>query len=234
MIPVQRSLLNCILYKLICIYAEGPFLISCTMNIEHKPVFWKVNQENQIRGTTQVQDASLFYVIPTEDGDHPFEFFIVYYAEDTTAKVMPKSLYDHMTRSFQQAVPLPQYITGEGNLFGYSSRPLELNSSVFVRQARFAIYSRIIHAAMMCLSSPVTSASWIEGEEFFVKCSRRRFRADGYLAMKRESPPPQQDEGWLKQVKGAAGIKQSSYQRYVLTPRQILTCYSDSILQSTR
>ena len=152
-------------------------------------MFWKVNQENQIRGTTQVQDASLFYVIPTDDGNHPFEFFIVYYGEDKAARCVPKSLPDSITRSSQQAVPLPHYVSGEGNLFGYSSRPLELKSSVFEQQARFAIHSRIVHAAMMCLSSPVTSASWIEGEEFYVKCSRRRFRADGYLAMKRESHP---------------------------------------------
>ena len=152
-------------------------------------MFWKVNQENQIQGTTQVQDASLFYVIPTDDGNHPFEFFIICYGEDIAARCEPKSIHDPMSRSSQQAVPLPSYVSGEGNLFGYSSRPLELKSSVFERQARFAIHSRIVHAAMMCLTSPVASASWIEGEEFYVKCSRRRFRADGYLAMKRESRP---------------------------------------------
>ena len=36
---------------------------------------------------------------------------------------------------------------------------------------------------MMCLSTPVSLSDWIEGEQFYINCSRRAFKIDGYVAM---------------------------------------------------
>ena len=49
-------------------------------------------------------------------------------------------------------------------------------------------------AGMMCLSTPVSLSDWIEGEQFFISCSHRAFKIDGYVAM---SMLDQEDEGQM-------------------------------------
>ena len=141
-----------------------------------------MNQQHQLLGTPFAQKASPFYVIPTEHD----EFFLSYYGEDKDARNLPVSLHDPMVRFSKQLAPLPRYLKSNANIFGFSDQPLEFTSSAKVEHTRFALYNRIVHPTFMCFSTPVSPACWIEGEEFFINCNGRKFRIDGYLAIKKE------------------------------------------------
>ena len=47
--------------------------------------------------------------------------------------------------------------------------------------ACFALHDRVFDGQY----EPVDTRSWLLGEEFYVNCSRRRFRWDGYVAVKK-------------------------------------------------
>ena len=158
----------------------GPFRISCEIN--KTTIYWIANKDHtNVVGTECEDEASLFFIVPTEDAHHPSEFFITYYEKrefDETDPFMKLQI----KKSKQ-----PCYLATDSNVFGSSSGPLDLRSTVLVRQARFALHSRVqpSFTFMMCQSIPVTVSSWIEGEKFYVNCSRRSFKIDGYIAMKK-------------------------------------------------
>ena len=164
---------------------EGPFLISC--KIDNESIYWRANEDHtQVIGTEFEEEASLFYIVPTEDLYHPSEFFITYYenrifdAKDPFMKLQIK-------KSKQ-----PRYLVTDSNVFGSSSGPLHLGSTVRVQQARFSLHSRVLpsFACMMCMATPVSLSSWLEGEKFYINCSHRSFKIDGYIAMKQQESEP--------------------------------------------
>ncbi len=92
---------------------------------------------------------------------------------------------DPVVRSRTKKTNLPLYLTTNTGLFGQSEGPLQLKSTVLTNQARFCLHSRVqsTFVCMMCLSTPVSLSDWIEGEQFYINCSRRAFKIDGYVAM---------------------------------------------------
>ncbi len=180
-------------------YTEGPYLISCTMMIEQSEskgsqskgtfyeretdIYWCVSKkDNCVYGTTEISEASQFHVIPTKDSKHPNEFFIVHWRGNRT---MLTNVNDPIVQLHGKKCHLPLYLTTDTNILGKSEGPLQLKSTILTNQARFCLHSRVqsTFAFMMCLSHPISLSDWIEGEQFYINCSRRAFKIDGYIAM---------------------------------------------------
>ena len=102
---------------------------------------------------------------------------ITYYGEDKDALMRPKGTLDPMSKE-EPLAPLPLYLDGSVSLLGYSEGPLEVKPNVTEENARFVIYSRVFD-----VTAPVDVNEWELGEQFFINCSRRRFRWDGYIAV---------------------------------------------------
>ena len=170
-----------LLFMYTLIYKEGPFRISCEVN--KTPIYWVASEEHtHVMGTECQDDASLFFIVPTEDLFHPSEFFITYY-ENREFDVTDPFMKLQIKKSKQ-----PHYLASDSNVFGSSDGPLHLRSTVLVQQARFTLHSRVQPSTfMMCRSTPVTVSNWIEGEKFYINCSQRSFKIDGYIAIKKET-----------------------------------------------
>ena len=143
-------------------------------------------------GTTSRKDASLFYVIPTNDPKHPSEFFITYWGKNKADRKRVMNRYDPLVKSRMDNSNLPLFLSTDGNIFGMSEGPLKLKNVVVIQQARFCLHNRVqsTFACMLCLTTPVDLSGWIDlGEQFYIKCNRRPFKIDGYIAMKCKSDP---------------------------------------------
>ncbi len=148
-----------------------------------RDVYWCVSKEdNTVYGTTRLAEASSFHIITTGDSKYPSEFFIVHWQGD---RQLVTNVNDPEVRSRPKMTNLPLYLTTNTGIFGKSEGPLQLKSTVLTNQARFCLHSRVqsTFACMMCLSTPVSLSDWIEGEQFYINCSRRAFKIDGYIAM---------------------------------------------------
>ena len=179
---------NKLIMRKMLIYAEGPFLISS--EVRSKPVFWMVEEFDQgyhLIGTESVADASFFYIIPVGDPTHPSEFHIVYYWG-------PKGRHytmhvDDLYRTYdERGPPLPYYLSTHTDRLGISKDSLSLKTCVEIKQARFSLHSRVQSSFfwMICSSTPVDLCSWLEGEQFYIKCSSRSiFKVDSYLAVEK-------------------------------------------------
>ncbi len=146
-------------------------------------VYWCVSKkDNSVYGTPSPEEASLFHIIPTGDSKYPSEFFIVHWQGNRSRLT---NVTDPLVRSRAKMTNLPLYLTTNTGIFGQSEGPLQLKSTVLTNQARFCLHSRVqsTFACMMCLSTPVSLNDWIEGEQFYINCSRRAFKIDGYIAM---------------------------------------------------
>ena len=146
-------------------------------------VYWCVSKNNNtVYGTTSPEDASPFHIIPTGDSKYPSEFFVVHWQGNRSRLT---NINDPVVRSRTKKTNLPLYLTTNTGLFGQSEGPLQLKSTVLTNQARFCLHSRVqsTFVCMMCLSTPVSLSDWIEGEQFYINCSRRAFKIDGYVAM---------------------------------------------------
>ena len=65
---------------------------------------------------------------------------------------------------------------------GRNNGPLCMSDTVSDESSRFVLHSRIIHNKV----SPVSISTWTSGTEmFYINCSRRKRKINGYLAMKR-------------------------------------------------
>ena len=174
-------------------HAEGPFLVSCV--VDKTEVFWIV-EDNCVLGTTSRKDASLFYVIPTNDPKHPSEFFITYWGREEGDRKRLMNLNDPLVKLRMDNSNLPLFLSTDGNVFGMSEGPLQLKKVVVIQQARFCLHNRVqsMFACMLCLTTPVDLSGWIDlGEQFYIKCSRRPFKIDGYIAMCKQSEESRAD-----------------------------------------
>ena len=142
-------------------------------------LYWKVEDNNKVKATPEVENASIFFLISTGDESYPYEFMILYYGEDEDALTRPRGILDPKSKE-ESLAPLPLYLNGTASLFGYNDGPLEMKPNVTEENARFVLHNRV-HSSY----EPVDFKSWMLGDEYFISCSRRRFKLDGYLSVKR-------------------------------------------------
>ena len=121
----------------------------------------------------------MFFLSSTDEEDIPEEFMISYYGEDKDVLTKPKGTLDPMSKE-EPLAALPRYLDGPVSLFGYNYGPLEVKPNVKEENARFVLHNRVFEGYQ-----PAAYMSWEMGEEFFINCSRRKFRWNGYLAVKK-------------------------------------------------
>ena len=131
-----------------------------------------------IEATRKVENASLFYVIPSDDGDHPYEFIIGYYGDEPTQPLTPISAASSLGKT--RVEPVARYLSAPVNIAGENSGPLHLQYEVQEKRSRLTLLSRLVKGY-----SPVDTRAWVSGRDlFFINCARRAWRKDGYVCVK--------------------------------------------------
>lgn len=131
-----------------------------------------------VEATRRIENASEFYVIPSDDGEHPYEFLIGYRGDET--KQSEKSLTTVSGLAKVQVGPIARYLNTPVNFYGENAGPLHLYYEVQERQSRLTLQSRLVKEY-----SPVDTRTWTSGGDlFFINCSRRKFKRDGYVCVK--------------------------------------------------
>ena len=163
--------------------------------IEKNTIFWKVESSDhckchqlQLVGTKSTEDASLFHIIPIGDPTRPSEFHIAYWGDrgrQYTTHV------DDLFRTHNEAgPPLPHYLSIDTDIVGKSKGCLSLKTCTEIKKARFSLHNRVQSSftCLMCTSTPIDLCSWLEGEQFYIKCSYHSiFKVDGYIAIEKEN-----------------------------------------------
>ena len=133
----------------------------------------KKGGEFEILGTKEIKEASPFCVVTTASSVHKLEFYIQYY---------------HFG--------LRYYVLCNGDLFGNNDGPLTAARDNVYNDAHYVLHSQERHrkislgtlrfpfTTMPCTYDPSPVDEWL-GDEFYINCSRRRFKVNGYLAMER-------------------------------------------------
>ena len=142
-------------------------------------LYWEIEDNCIVRATPDVEAASIFFLVSTDDESYPYEFMIRYYGEDEGVLTRPRGASDPKSRD-ETLAPLPLYLNGTASIFGYNDGPLEMKPNVTEENARFVLHNRV-HSKY----EPVDFNSWMLGEKYFISCSRRRFKLDGYLSVKK-------------------------------------------------
>ena len=126
-----------------------------------------------------MNEASLFSIIPTDNGDHPYEFLIGWQGDGHRALKRFNPSLSH-EKQFQEP-KVKRYLDSNVNILGRNSGPLYMRSGTNEHNARFSLRSRLIRKH----PPPVDLREWVLGkDQFFIKCARRFGRIDGFLAMK--------------------------------------------------
>ena len=167
---------------------EGPFLIACKDG--ENPIYWCI-KDSKVKGTTEKKDASLFYVIQTEDGWHPREFYLGYVGESLEELWLPKGPADPVSKIHVKGklAPIPKYVTADLNMIGRCDEPLEVSEGAHRNRARFSLHNSTPRR-MTAFRSKIDTEKWAEGGGFFINCARRMFKLDGYIAMETDQKQP--------------------------------------------
>ena len=160
--------------------------------VDTKPVFWMAKKSDQgykLIGTESASDASLFHIIPIGDPTHPSDFHIAYWGKRERQYEM--HVNDLHRTDNVAGPPLPHYLSVDcDTISGISDGSVSLETYVNIKQARFSLLCRLQKwfYCMMCTSRPVNLSSWLDGEQFYIKCSYHSIlNVNGYLAVKKTS-----------------------------------------------
>lgn len=150
--------------------------------------YWTVNENYEVFGTSNCQNASLFFIISSDSGRHPYEFHIAYKGD---SRHVLKKRVSSLTPASQKAVEaIPRYLDAEVNVFGSNQGPLRLVYHVSER-SRLLLFGRIANE-----KGPISPGTWTQGRDmFFINCARRTMKRDGYIGMRRRRR--NREEEWL-------------------------------------
>ena len=157
------------------VITDGPFLITCGIA---SGLFLAVDPETHaVKATAEVPKATHFQIIPSDDKYN--EFYIAYHEEK--ARVLRRRRYSVLAGD-DPGSTAALYLDAPVSVRGRNNGPLYMSDTVSDESSRFVLHSRIIHNKV----SPVSISTWTNGTEmFYLNCSRRKRRIDGYLAIKR-------------------------------------------------
>lgn len=165
-------------------HTAGPYLIACGAKSN---IFWQVNKDEEhyvysVGATTDPRAASCFYIIPNDDGVHPYEFRIGWTGDKHGhLKRTPSALRPDTPGHLE---PLFRYLDARVSITGNNSGPLYLKSELYNTHSRLTLHNRVIGDN----KAPTDTRVWSYGnEEFFINCARRKFKKDGFIAVKRIS-----------------------------------------------
>ena len=154
----------------------GPFLIAS--GSERSLRFWSVDDDYTVRATSNPQNASLFFIISSDSGSHPYEFHIAYMGDNQHRFKKRVSSLTPLNQKSVQAIP--RYLNAEVSAFGHNHGPLRLEYHVSDR-SRLLLFGRVENK-----DGPISAETWTQGRDmFFINCARRRMKWDGYVAVRR-------------------------------------------------
>jgi hypothetical protein len=135
-----------------------------------------------IGATTDLNQASLFYILPDDDGKHVYEFRIGWKISTSRERLIKRTKSILHPGRVSDLEPLCRYLDAKVNITGRNPGPLQLKSGVDNSYCRLTLHSRLIGKT----KAPIDIKVWASGkEEFFVSCARRRLKMAGYIAVKR-------------------------------------------------
>ena len=146
-------------------------------------IYWMVERTANgytVIGTDDPAEASLFSIFPTDDGDHPFEFYIGWNGAKNEEGSENPNGPDCADSESEKIEPAFRYLVAPLDILGRNHGPLYLNSHTEKSHSRFSIRSRL----RGLINSNVDLQGWVKGNDsFFIMCTRRYFRNDGLVAM---------------------------------------------------
>ena len=150
-------------------------------------IYWKVDRTVRgytVIGTDNPDEASLFSIFPTDDGDNPFEFYIGWNgADNKEGHESPNETNgpDCANSESDKLEPAFRYLDAPLDILGRNHGPLYLTSQAKKYHSRFSIRGRL----SSLINSNVDLQDWVKGNDsFFIMCNRRYFRNDGLVAMR--------------------------------------------------
>ena len=155
-----------------------------------RALYWSVDNTNYtVHVTNDIRNASPFFIIPNDEGKSAYEFHIVYKGDDQhlqkKQEVSTTSKPQHFTEQ------IPRYLSAHLTIGGVNTSSLQLKHHV-LNESRLILENRIGED-----KGPVNPQNWVNGREvFFVRCTRRRFRRDGYICVKQQRRRGSEDE-WI-------------------------------------
>ena len=160
------------------LFLAGPFLIHCATSGAHC-LYWTVDESHHhVIAAPKKENASKFYIKPSNDPKHPDEFYICYYDADIS-EVRDKSASYRFDDSKEFVEPIPRYLVTPTDGFGCNPGPLKLKYQMRSRDTRLVLVS----CARKRHQPPVSLSEWMSGREMcFIQCARRK-HMKGYIAV---------------------------------------------------
>ena len=177
-------------------------------------------------GTELPEEAAQFYFIPTGDPFHPSDFFIAYRGKQASVPAETAYLDYLYMKQTDSEPPLTHYLSIDTNIFGKCEGPLTFKTMIEIKKARFSLHSRnqFWSPCMLCTTTPVNLSSWLEGEQLYVNCSHRLFKANEFLAVKQNGQFSQRRPGSeSSQVQAAATQIGQDTEPYKVTTVTMIT-----------
>ena len=153
----------------------GPFVVAFGPDTSLQ--YWTVHEDYTVRATTNPQNASLFFILPSDNGKHPHEFHITYMGDNR--RLLKKRVSSLTPVSQKPIQAIPRYLNASVSVFGTNPGPLQLRYHVSCR-SQLLLFGRVSNE-----NGPVSPQRWLQGHDmFFINCARRRCKKDGYIAMR--------------------------------------------------
>ena len=150
------------------------------MCVGERALYLSVDNINYtVHATTDISNASPFFVFPTDEGSHPYEFHITY--KDNNQRSQKKQDTSSASKPDQVTEQIPRFLSAPVTICGVNKGPLQLKHLI-MEEGRLVLETRIGKD-----KGPVDPQNWLNGQEvFFIKCARRRFKRDGYICVKQQ------------------------------------------------
>lgn len=157
-------------------HAVGPYLISCNdskifLTADPRPGETDPERAHRrVYGVKEKNKASEFYIILTDDGDHAHEFYIGWKSDDR---------YGTM-----------RYLCAPVSVSGCHAGPLYLESHGKKSHSLFSINNQLtlpFYRLRGHSDVNVNPKAWFKGQDsYLIRCTKRMFRVDGFLAVRRD------------------------------------------------
>ena len=155
----------------------------------------------KVFATTTPNKASHFYIIPTEDDEHHFEFYIAYRGGSGSAKEGNEGRFrerldtsvnvDREQDDGQEVEELQYYLSAPvPAVHVMQSGPVAMKLNVVSEHARFTLRNRVYkrHRFLSRGRKNVDTAPWVAHRDtFYIRCARRGPGKKAFLAVIKES-----------------------------------------------
>ena len=185
----------------------------------------------KVLATRDVSQASRFFVAPTDDGHNRYEFHIVHYGDDCP---LNKELY-RRSSGFQhydscEVQPIASYLSASLNIFGKNDGPLVMKDSAEEEECRFVLHHRL--SRQKSRATAFDLATWTSSRDiFYINCSRRSFKRDGYLVVKWDKKSDSFITACVSSIKDHS--KSNTYMLFRLLPESVRNQEPTAHKQST-